>query len=67
MEYKDDEKNELSYDLALLYDRRTYCTYYISLLKAKHNFINSFFNNDDYNSPIIKIDIFFISFSICYT
>ena len=37
------------------------------MLKAKHNFINSFFNNDDYNSPIIKIDIFFISFSIYYT
>ena len=67
MEYKDDEKNELSYDLALLYDRRTYCIYYISLLKTKHNFINSFFNNDDYNSLIIKIDIFFISFSIYYT
>ena len=67
MEYIDDEKNELEYELAIEYDKRTYCEYYISLLKTKHNFINSFFYNNDYNSKIIKIDIFILGFVIDYT
>ena len=41
--------------------------YYISLLKVKHAFIFSFFQNNDYNSKIIKIDLFIISFAIYYT
>ena len=67
MEYKNEEKNLLSYELAIQYDKRTYCEYYISLLKTKHNFIFSFFNNNDYNSKIIKIDIFFINLATNYT
>ena len=67
MEYTNDELNILTYELALQYDNRSYCEYYLSLLKSKHNFIFSFFNNNDYNSKIIKIDIFFIGFSINYT
>ena len=67
MEYSDDEKNELSYELAIQYDKRTFCEYYISLIKTKHNFIFTFFYNNDYNSKIIKIDNFFISFSMDYT
>ena len=56
----------LSYDLALQYDKRTYCKYYLSLLKTKHNLIFALFNSNDYNSRIIKIDLFFIGFSISY-
>ena len=67
MEYTSEEKNLLPYDLALENDNRTYCQYYISLLKTKHNFIFSFFQNDDYNSRIIKIDLFFINFAVNYT
>ena len=66
-EYNNDELNKLPYELAILYDKRTYCEYYISLLKSKHIFIFAFFNNDDYNFKIIKIDLFFIGFSIYYT
>ena len=66
MEYTDDEINDLSYNLALQYDKRNYCQYYISLLKTKHNFIYSFFYNNDYNSKIIKIDLFLIDFVINY-
>ena len=66
MEYNDDEKNALEYELALQFDKRTYCQYYISLLKTKHQFISSFFYDEDYNSKIIKIDLFFISFAIFY-
>ena len=67
MEYDDMERNDLSYNLALKHDNRTFCEYYISLLKTKQFFIFSFFNNNDYNSRIIKIDLFFISFTIFYT
>ena len=62
--FKDDEINDLPYNIAIIYNKRTYCQYYASLLKTKHNFINSFINNNDYNSKIIKIDLFFIGFAI---
>ena len=63
----DEEINGLSYNLALKYDKRTYFDYYISLLKTKHNLIFTFCNHTDYNSGIIKLDLFFIGFSIEYT
>ena len=66
MEYDDVEKNNLSYELALEFDKRTYCEYYISLLKTKHIFMFTFFNKNDYNSRIIKIDLFFNNFAIYY-
>ena len=67
MKYKDEEINVLSYNLATIYDKRTYCEFYISLLKTKHNLIFSFCNSKDYNSRIIKIDLFFIGFTTYYT
>ena len=67
LEYINDELNILPYDLALQYDTRTFCQYYISLLRIKNTLIFSFYYNNDYNSKIIKIDLFFIGFSIFYT
>ena len=67
MEYNDDELNSLSYELALLFDKRTFCQFYVSLLKTQHDFIFSFCYSKDYNSKIIKIDLFFIGFSMLYT
>ena len=64
--FTDEELNEFSYEMALLYDKRTYFSYYCSLLKTKHDFIYSFFYNNDYNSKIIKIDLFFINFVLNY-
>ena len=66
MELNDIELNILPFDLALKKDKRTYLTYYISLLLTKHNFL-SIFNNNDYNSKIIKIDLIFLSLSINFT
>jgi len=66
MEYNDYEKNSLTYELALKYDRRTFIELYISLLKTNHLFIFSFLYNNDYNSKIIKIDLFFINFMVNY-
>ena len=67
MEYNVEEKNNLSYKKALKYDKRSYCQYYISLFKTKHIIIFTFFYNEDYNSKIMKIDLFFINFIIYYT
>ena len=67
MEYIDDELNIIPYNLALQHDTRTFCQYYISLLRMKHTLLSSFYYNKDYNSKIIKIDLFFVGFSIFYT
>ena len=66
MSYNDDEKNEMSYNLALIHDKRNYCRYYCSLLRLKHGLIFSFCYCEDYNSKIIKIDLFFVEFTINY-
>ena len=60
MEYNDDKINSLPYKLAIQHDKITYCQYYISLLRTKHSFLFSFYYSKDYNSKIIKIDLFFI-------
>jgi len=56
--------NTLSYIDAIKYDKRSYIDYYISLIKTKHPLIFSFIPIKDYNSIIIKIDLFFLSFAI---
>ena len=66
MNYNNDELNELTFNLALEYDKRTYCQYYNALLKSKHIIIFTFFNTEDYNPRIIKIDLFFIGFAVFY-
>ena len=67
LDYSDDEINDLSYDLALQNDKRTYWQIYISLIKTKHEFIYAFFYNKDYNSKIIKIDLFLFGFALNYS
>ena len=64
--YTDYELNSLSYRKALIYDKRKYYQYYLSLLKLKHPLLFSFFPRKDYNIFIIKIDIFLLSFAINY-
>ena len=65
--YIDEEINGLSYDIAVKFDKRSYWEYYESLIKTQHNLICALFNNSDYNSGIIKIDLFLIGFVIEYT
>ena len=64
--YTIDEINSLPYELAIKNDKRTYCDYYISLLKTKHDLLFSFCYNQDYNSKILKIDLFFLGFTTSY-
>ena len=63
IELKDFEINSLEYEEALKLDKRNYFQYYIYLLKNNHPLIFSFGSYDDYNSRIIKIFLFFFSFS----
>ena len=58
--------NSLNYEEAISKDYRTYCQYYISLLRNTHILIFSFYPTRDYNSQIIKIYIFFLTFTINY-
>ncbi len=64
--YNEKEMNELDYKEALKKDKRTYFQYYLSLLRTQHILVFSFFNIKDYNSQIIKIYIFFFTFTIDY-
>ena len=50
--------------MAIEYDKRNYCQYYFSLLKTQHNLICALFNNNDYNSRIIKVNLFLIGLTI---
>ena len=65
-EYNDKEMNEFSYQQALKNDKRNYIQYYFSLLKTKHILLFSFYTSNDYNSKIIKIDLFFVGFVANY-
>ena len=54
------------YKDALLFDKRSCNEYYLALLKSKNLIIFSFCPRNDYNSIIIRADIFSLSFSIHY-
>ena len=63
--YNDEELNELTYENALIYDKRTFLQYYFSLLKSGNLLIFAFYiNNNDYNLQIIKIFLFFFFLSV---
>ena len=63
----DYEINKLNYSDALKYDKRIFFQYYWSLLKAGHIGIFAFVPNNDYNSRVIKVCLFFFSFALLYT
>ena len=67
IEYTDLELNYSSYEEALMMDKRTYIQYYLSLLRTNHLVIFCFFPQNDYNSQIIKIFLFFFFFSVHFT
>ena len=64
--YNDFELNTMPYRNAIKYDKRPFLSYYISLIRTKHPIIFSFCPIRDYNSIIIRIDIFILSFTIFY-
>ena len=66
IKYNDFEINTLIYEVAIIYDKRTFSQYYLSLLKTKHILLFSFYTKD-YNSVVIKISLLFFSFALYYT
>ena len=66
MVFNDYELNSMNYENVLKIDKRSYFNIYISLIKTKHPIIFSFYPIKDYNTMIVKIDLFFLSFSIYY-
>ena len=64
--FNDYELNSMEYSKALIFDKRSCCRYYISLLKVKQPLLFGFCPFNDYNTIIIKSCIFFLSFSIYY-
>ena len=64
--YTDSELNGLDYQDALQFDYRTYCLYYVSLIRTNHLFFFSFWPRFDFNSRIIKIFLYFFNFSVSF-
>ena len=62
----DFELNTLQYKQALIIDKRSFGDFYISLIKQKQPLIFCFMYNNDFNLRIIKICLFFLSYSIYY-
>ena len=61
----DYELNTLPYKEALLYDKRDILGIYFSILRRNHPLLFSFIPNGDYNTMVIKLDIFILKFAIC--
>ena len=59
----DNELNNLSYKDALRYDKRTYFSFYFSLIRCNHLLFFSFLPKFDFNSRIIKMYLFFFNFT----
>ena len=64
LEQKDFEINSLDYEEAIKIDQRHFLAYYLSLIKNNHPLIFSFASYKDYNPRIIKMFLFFLSFSL---
>ena len=63
----DYEVNSLEYQDAIEIDKRSYIQYYWSLIKAKHLLVFTFYPTKDYNSYIIKIELFLFAFALYLT
>ena len=63
----DEELNTLEYEIAIIYDKRTYFQYYWSLLKKKQLILFTFLPANDYNLYTIKISLFLLAFSLYFT
>ena len=61
------ELNILDYEIAVLVDKRTYCQYYLGLIRKKQLIIFTFFPIDDYNLVSLKIASFLLQFSLYLT
>ena len=66
IKYNGYEMNILPYKLAKIYDNRSFCVYYCSLIGRKQIIAFTFITKDDYNSRIIKINLFLFSVALYF-
>ena len=64
--YNDDELNELPFEKSNR-DHRSFCAYYISILKFSHIILNVFLRRDDYNLFVVKLGLLLMTFPINLT
>ena len=64
--YTDKELNSMDYNNAKKFDKRNFVQYYFSLIMNQNLLIFTFFQFKDYNSQMIKIELYLFSFSINY-
>ena len=59
--------NNLNYKEAIKKDKRTFCQYYLSLIRIKHLIVFTFYPKKDYNPKVIKLISFLTLFSLYFT
>ena len=64
MEVTDNELNYLSYEVALVRDKRTFFQFYVSLIRTKQLLVFPFHCKNDFNSRMIKINFLFFIISL---
>jgi hypothetical protein len=62
--FKDYELNELSYNEALIHDKRGFFQYYWQLIRREHLVIFIFFVYDDFNIYSLKLSLFIFSLGL---
>ena len=60
----DEEINSLEYEKAIIYDKRTFCMYYWSILKKGQIILFTFFSKNDYTLFSLKLSLLSISLSL---
>lgn len=65
--FNNEEMNEFDYKTAIIFDKRTLCQYYSSLIKKKHLFLFTFLLKIDYNLFQIKFCLLLFTFSLNFT
>ena len=66
-EYNDEELNDMDYEHAIKYDKRSYLKYYFSRLKYCHLLIFTFYTKDDNNDFILKVSLLLNGISLLLT
>jgi hypothetical protein len=66
-EYDEEELNDMDYEHAIKYDKRSYLKYYFSRLKYCHLLIFTFYTKDDNNNFILKVSLLLNGISLLLT
>ena len=67
LEQTDNELNFSSYKNAIINDKRSFCNYYLSLIRTKHLLVFPFSRKNDFNSRSMKICFLFLILGINIT